>query len=660
LADDINSLNTSIISDLSLAYEFATVAEYKAFATAFPVGKVINLLDRKASFTVISGTGTGNDEDIISSTEVTQSITISVGLVIDLKKWGVTDGDNITSVLTNAATKYQIPIILSNDVLCDEITGMDYLDLRLQGATINGTGGDNLFKNIKRFFMSGKGEIGTTTPYAAYVYKVETGSILDDLIVIGEILIDCGTTTITGFWCDPGVAATVAPNVKITDIEITGFTRSGIELAMDAALTDASFYVSRVKSHSGAGRCIQFGNNDNSCWNVTVEDCPRIGDIVSGGSAEAKGVLIYGENVLVDNNTVERIKNSGVSGAEGIYVKASFCSITNNKMLNAGSSSDGCITIKGAEYFEGELIPQGEWSVITGNKVRMTDITYDSKGIGIFDSNVLCHHNILIDQRPTRSTLTYSMAVSVGGSNAVSNVIVDNNESIGWKTFSGDFSESFKGRQRFVDNIKIRNNTAINLVGDNAAMFRADAELETRPLTYDSGAKTITIVGTTGQNAQFGLMVYPIGSSIIVSGTSTNDGTYTVTALSRYVMTVAEALNTITEDSNITRSEIHNLEIKGNTFQGCTTAIRNFAGKVRNMLLDGNTYIDMTNAYRLDQANGIGELTIGSNETYQNVTTVQFGIPVADTTKRGVNITADTGTVITLESYNKSHDIVYT
>ena len=67
----------NIINDLSQAYEFATVAAYKAFTTAFPVGKVINLLDRKAEFIVIAGTGTGNDKNIIASDQVAQSVELS-------------------------------------------------------------------------------------------------------------------------------------------------------------------------------------------------------------------------------------------------------------------------------------------------------------------------------------------------------------------------------------------------------------------------------------------------------------------------------------------------------------------------------------------------------------------------------------------------------
>ena len=57
----------ALINNLSLPYVFDTAADYKAFATAFPVGKVVKLLDRGAEFTVISGTGTANGMDIIDN-----------------------------------------------------------------------------------------------------------------------------------------------------------------------------------------------------------------------------------------------------------------------------------------------------------------------------------------------------------------------------------------------------------------------------------------------------------------------------------------------------------------------------------------------------------------------------------------------------------------
>lgn len=96
IVDDISS---DIINDLSLPYVSDTVADYKAFATVFPVGKVVKLLDRDAEFTIISGTVTANDANIIASSTTGQSISLITGMVLHAKQWGAIDGSDNTAVL---------------------------------------------------------------------------------------------------------------------------------------------------------------------------------------------------------------------------------------------------------------------------------------------------------------------------------------------------------------------------------------------------------------------------------------------------------------------------------------------------------------------------------------------------------------------------------
>ena len=97
LADDINSLNVSIINDLSQTYDFATITEYRNFATVFPDGKQIRLLDRYATYTKASGTGSGNDTKIIDSTAVSQNIVFNDvnGGLVNVRQMGVV-GDGVT------------------------------------------------------------------------------------------------------------------------------------------------------------------------------------------------------------------------------------------------------------------------------------------------------------------------------------------------------------------------------------------------------------------------------------------------------------------------------------------------------------------------------------------------------------------------------------
>ena len=104
----------ALINDLSLPYVFDTVAEYKAFSKAFPVGKVIKLLDRGANFAVISGTGTANNSNIIASTAVSQSIDLITGDKSIASEWGVVD-----SLVIDSSATYQHMLDKGNPILLD-------------------------------------------------------------------------------------------------------------------------------------------------------------------------------------------------------------------------------------------------------------------------------------------------------------------------------------------------------------------------------------------------------------------------------------------------------------------------------------------------------------------------------------------------------------
>ena len=84
-----------LVNDLSQAYIFETVADYQASTVVFPVGKTIHLLDRGADFEVVSGTGTGNNYNIIASGQVDQSIDLDISKGIKAKAFGAVIGSLI-------------------------------------------------------------------------------------------------------------------------------------------------------------------------------------------------------------------------------------------------------------------------------------------------------------------------------------------------------------------------------------------------------------------------------------------------------------------------------------------------------------------------------------------------------------------------------------
>jgi len=128
---------SALINDLSQSYEFPTVAVYKAFTTAFPVGKVVNLLDRKAGFTVISGAGTGEDE--VASNEVSQSLTLSKTDTTHTEQWGLIGSGDETAIVKAAIEDKKNTIF--DKTLTQNITSISLNDsIYLQDANLSFSG----------------------------------------------------------------------------------------------------------------------------------------------------------------------------------------------------------------------------------------------------------------------------------------------------------------------------------------------------------------------------------------------------------------------------------------------------------------------------------------------------------------------------------------
>ena len=113
-----DSIDAAAINDPSQAYELPSVAAYKALNIVLPVGKIVNLLDRDASFTVIAGTGTANIYSIIDSTQVSQSISIILKDEMPLKNFGgiSSAGEDLVNSANNSAALVHALNLFSGDV----------------------------------------------------------------------------------------------------------------------------------------------------------------------------------------------------------------------------------------------------------------------------------------------------------------------------------------------------------------------------------------------------------------------------------------------------------------------------------------------------------------------------------------------------------------
>jgi len=80
------------LNDSSQTHTFATEDDYKALNNSFPIGKRVYLTDRDAYFNVITGTGTGNDKNIIASDQVSQSLDLPINSSVNLQHIGAPTG----------------------------------------------------------------------------------------------------------------------------------------------------------------------------------------------------------------------------------------------------------------------------------------------------------------------------------------------------------------------------------------------------------------------------------------------------------------------------------------------------------------------------------------------------------------------------------------
>ncbi len=130
------NFDTNLINDLSQAYTFDTVALFKASLIEFPDGKTIHLNDRGADFQKITGTGTGNDIDILASTSVNQSVQLPDTDELNAIALGGVEGGDFTAALIRAITIGSNSLDL-NGLAMDITSNIDYTT---SGKTLkNGT-----------------------------------------------------------------------------------------------------------------------------------------------------------------------------------------------------------------------------------------------------------------------------------------------------------------------------------------------------------------------------------------------------------------------------------------------------------------------------------------------------------------------------------------
>lgn len=231
----------------------------------------------------------------------------------------------------------------------------------------------------------------TSFDYAVFaLYAPAGGSIdgvyLEDLIVenvpnfvytldsAGDItnvnIVDCEISDVNSAWSVNGIYLDTSGT--LSDITITGNSLSNVYTTDE---TRDAFGIIIGSDENYGDRRVPRPER------ITIENNTLDG--LTGGTepniyydAQARGILVYGNEITINKNTVTNIPPSAAHTA--IYIKGSHSHITNNIVHNGGSAKatpdvgSGDITIKGTD---------NDANVISGNRITSD---YDDPGIGIY------------------------------------------------------------------------------------------------------------------------------------------------------------------------------------------------------------------------------------------------------------------------------------
>jgi parallel beta-helix repeat protein len=305
------TVDVNLINDLTHAYEFSTVASYVSFSSIFPVGKVIHLLDRAATFIVITGTGTATGNKIIASSLFSQSIELEVN---------------------------------------DTANALQF------GAAVDGITDSSLV--YAEMFSSGARTI--VFPKATYRGKISQSSLAGVDIIFEE------GATLQSFTTDQVVAISSSSSVTLSGgefttaqrvsrpIAITSCTKTTVTNAKVSFATKSAYSGSAIYSNAGiylenCSRCIV---QNNELFNIEGFGVACVG---TGEGNEIKqnyihdnlgGILNNGDS----NNHNKFVENdigfnnvSGGSGNDGILINATSIAlassghlVTHNRIYNSG------------------------------------------------------------------------------------------------------------------------------------------------------------------------------------------------------------------------------------------------------------------------------------------------------------------------------------
>lgn len=408
-----------------------------------------------------------------------------------------------------------------------------------------------LFLNCNPVILHGYGQIGQKNGYFGHKQTKRSATVFwdagqfVDLLEVSNLLFEGGQITERAISCEDSASAPVSLNrLRIVGgVVARGFARSGIELGAKASginpmwLVD-EFSVQDMDTGRGTKRGLVLGSNQNRGETIRVSAFKADG-LSGSGRNEVKGVLAYGDDVLFTQCTVKNVCNTGHDDAEALYIKARYGRMTFNTVINGGHSHDGALTIKG---FGAPDHPQrAGFCEISYNTVVFDDPNYDAPAIGIQRSHCKAVGNILVDERRGRSGLKYDTAFAIGtATSGVSSIHIGGNTVTGFGSFAGN--EALVSH--WTDIVIIEGNTVSALKGGYFCNVRTDSRISKRQANFMPDSKVIELDQSAKYPGFWDPDIWCPGDKIEVTGTRSNDGSYTIEEwIGHGKISVREAIN---------------------------------------------------------------------------------------------------------------------
>lgn len=363
---------------------------------------------------------------------------------------------------------------------------------------------------------NGKGSV-IKVGFAGYAFSVSGGSnlCLEDFAIDGNSL---GTgfelaaalellraEKITFFDCANNYCMNAASTIDIDRIEIIACTIKDCLNGMRFAGECISATVLRnlIDTLTGTSSVIgfQLGHNtaamQDAMLRYIISQNVFLDLTTTGVDSEAHAVLAYGREVTINDNKIKTITNGGGStqGAEAIYVKAKFSTISGNNIVDGGKSENGQIALKGASRTE-EGGVKGFATIVTNNIMVQEDITTD---IGIF----IASDDILVAGNYFEGMSGSAIRTSV---KLLNNISIENNRIIAHNGVRA-IRISHQGT-----GLKINN----NFIADQAVMAIV-VEPQVGPLK-DIEINNNTIIGGDTDNVKRGIYIAPLDEAGVIEG----------------------------------------------------------------------------------------------------------------------------------------------